>query len=51
MHLWRYPAGEWIALRCRSDLGARGIGLAESALYDSDGRFGRAAQSLFIDIR
>ena len=30
IHLWRVPAGEWIALRCRSDLGRRGVGLAQS---------------------
>ena len=51
IHLWRVPAGEWIALRCRSDLGRRGVGLAKSALYDTDGLFGRAAQSLFVDTR
>ena len=51
IHLWRVPAGEWTALRCRSDLGRRGIGLATTALYDTDGFFGRAAQSLYVDAR
>jgi hypothetical protein len=51
VHLWRYPAGEWIAFRSRSDLGRHGIGMAESAIYDSTSRLGTAAQSLFIDVR
>ena len=51
VHLWRYPAGEWIAFRSRSHLGAHGIGLAQSAIYDRSGRLGAAAQSLFIDVR
>jgi hypothetical protein len=51
IHLWRVPAGEWIGLRCRSDLGRRGIGLASTSLYDGDGIFGRAEQSLLVDTR
>jgi hypothetical protein len=51
IHLARVPAGEWIALRCRSDLGRRGIGLATTTLYDADGFFGTASQSLFVDTR
>jgi hypothetical protein len=38
-------------LRCRSHLGDDGIGLAESALCDGAGRFGRAEQSLLVDVR
>jgi hypothetical protein len=51
IHVWRPPTGEWVALRCRSDVGHHGIGLAQSSLYDADGRFGAAAQSLFVDTR
>ena len=51
VHLWRAPVGEWIALRCRTHLGDDGIGLAESALCDGAGRFGRAEQSLLVDVR
>ena len=51
VHVWREPAGEWIGLRSRTDLGPHGIGLAESSLYDPGGRFGRAEQSLFVDTR
>jgi hypothetical protein len=51
IHLWRPPASEWIALRCRTDVGRRGIGLAQSSLFDADGRFGAASQSLLVDTR
>jgi hypothetical protein len=51
VHVWRLPVGEWIGMRSRSDLGPRGLGMAESSLYDLDGRFGRAVQSLFVDAR
>jgi hypothetical protein len=49
IHVWRRPVGEWIALRCRSDLGRRGVGLASTSLFDVDGGFGHAQQSLFVD--
>jgi hypothetical protein len=42
---------DWVGLRCRTDLGDDGIGLAESSLYDGAGRFGRAEQSLIVDVR
>jgi hypothetical protein len=51
VHLWRIPAGEWIAMRCRTHLGDGGMGLAETVLYDGAGRFGRAEQSLLVDVR
>jgi hypothetical protein len=51
VRLWRVPAGEWIGMRCRTDLGHHGVGMAETSLYDTDGRFGRAEQSLFVDTR
>jgi hypothetical protein len=51
VHLWRPPTGEWIALRSRTYLDDHGIGLAETALYDGVGRFGRAEQSLLVDAR
>jgi hypothetical protein len=49
LHLARPPAGEWIGLRSVTYPSNRGAGLAESALYDATGRFGRSAQSLLID--
>jgi len=44
----RRPQGEWIGLDAMTYLGPDGCGLAESALYDLDGRIGRATQSLFV---
>ncbi len=52
IHLARPPVGDWIGLRSASYLGTEttmtGAGLAESALYDTAGRFGRSVQSLFV---
>ena len=46
--VFREPVGEWVALRSRTYLDANGSGLAESELYDSQGRIGRATQSLLV---
>lgn len=51
LHLARPPAGEWIGLDARTIPSDRGMGLAESELYDGDGRLGRAVQSLLLDRR
>jgi hypothetical protein len=51
VYLLREPAGEWIGLDSRTAIDARGIGLAESTLYDEQGAFGRALQSLFVSSR
>lgn len=48
----RKPVGEWIALDARSCFAAvGGTGLAESALYDTQGLVGRATQSLTVRSR
>jgi hypothetical protein len=47
--LSRYPVGEWVALDAVTRPTDRGVGFAESALYDEDGRIGRAVQSLLFD--
>ena len=47
INLLRRPRGEWICLDARTHLGPDGCGLAESALFDTDGLIGRATQSLF----
>jgi hypothetical protein len=44
----RPPLGEWIGLDSITRVGEGGVGLAESVLYDSRGRVGRAVQSLLI---
>jgi hypothetical protein len=49
VHVARPPIGEWIGLRSVTHAFGSGTGLAESAMYDSTGRFARAAQSLLID--
>jgi hypothetical protein len=49
VHLRRPPAGEWIFLRSRTDLGDDGVGLAQSELYDEHGDLGHALQSLIVD--
>jgi Acyl-CoA thioesterase C-terminal domain/Acyl-CoA thioesterase N-terminal domain len=51
VHLLRPPTGEWIGLRTASRYERDGAGLAESELFDGDGRIGRSCQSLFVDQR
>ena len=55
VHLLRAPVGEWIGMRTASHYGtattSTGSGFAESALYDTEGRFGRSVQSLILDER
>lgn len=51
VHLSRDPAGEWIALAARTDLGDGGAGLAAGTLFDERGRVGTVAQSLFVQRR
>jgi hypothetical protein len=48
VHLARMPEGEWVCLDARSRLGPRGIGLAESRLWDERGWIGRGAQALLV---
>jgi hypothetical protein len=49
VHLSRYPRGEWVALDAVTYPSDHGVGFAESALYDEDGRIGRSVQSLLLD--
>ena len=48
VHLMRPPEGEWVCLDARTRFGPPGTGLAESALWDTRGRIGRALQGLYI---
>ena len=48
VHLLRPPVGEWVCLDARTHLGPNGCGVAESALYDTQGLIGRSVQSLAI---
>jgi hypothetical protein len=47
VHFARPPAGEWIALRARTDI-TGGIGLAQAELFDTGGAFGHSLQSLLV---
>jgi hypothetical protein len=51
LHLQRPPAGEWMCVRARTTLGDRGAGMAETLLYDDEGRLGRGAQALMVGPR
>lgn len=47
--LHRPPVGEWVCLEARTRFGTPGIGVAESAMWDVDGRIGRAVQNLLVE--
>jgi hypothetical protein len=53
VHLNRLPVDEWVCLdavtRIDPTPGAGSVGLAESALFDRDGRIGRSLQSLLVE--
>ncbi len=49
VHLLRPPMGDWVGMRTASHYGPLGAGLAESALYDVEGRLGRSCQSLLVE--
>lgn len=51
IYLHRPPEGEWVCLDASTHYGADGIAMAESALYDTRGRIGRAVQALLVDKR
>jgi hypothetical protein len=51
VHLHRQPAGDWLLLVARSILETNGSGLAETELFDTQGRVGRGAQSLLVGPR
>lgn len=51
VHLERMPAGEWICVDAVTLPQPNGVGTAESALSDRDGRLGRALQTLLISER
>ncbi|MBV9802731.1 MAG: thioesterase family protein [Solirubrobacterales bacterium] len=48
LYVEREPVGEWICLQSQTRIAADGIGIAESVLYDSRGRVGRATQALLV---
>jgi hypothetical protein len=48
VHVYREPAGEWIALDAKTAIGPDGVGTAFSVLHDQSGPVGRGAQALLI---
>lgn len=48
VHLERMPVGEWVCVDAVTLPQANGVGTAESVLSDSEGRIGRALQTLLI---
>ncbi|HSJ35246.1 MAG TPA: thioesterase family protein [Acidimicrobiia bacterium] len=51
IHLSRYPVGEWVGVRARSEWESIGRGVAGGDLFDPEGVIGRSTQTLFIDRR
>ena len=51
IHLFHPMRGEWVGMLSATHHGPRGIGMSDSALFDVDGRIGRANQSLLLDLR
>ena len=51
VHLERMPVGEWVCVDAQTLPQPSGIGTAESVLSDSEGRIGRALQTLLISER
>lgn len=48
LYIERVPAGEWIGLEARTSIAPNGVGIADSVLYDVQGKVGRAIQALLI---
>lgn len=51
VHLERMPEGEWIGVDAATLPRPKGVGTAESTLFDGEGRIGRALQTLLISER
>jgi acyl-CoA thioesterase len=51
IHLSRPPAGEWMAMDARTEIGTSGMGLCTSTLFDAGGRVGVSTQSLLVSPR
>jgi len=51
VNLHRLPEGEWVCIDAVTRIGADGVGMAESLLFDEHGPIGRATQSLLVEGR
>ena len=47
-YIERPPRGEWVALQSQTRLEAGSVAIAESVLWDREGRIGRATQTLLV---
>jgi hypothetical protein len=48
VYIEREPIGEWVALRAHTRITANETGLAQASIFDTEGRIGRALQSLYV---
>jgi Thioesterase-like superfamily len=48
LYLEREPRGEFVALQSETRIQRGGVGIAESVLWDREGRIGRATQALLV---
>jgi hypothetical protein len=48
MTVQRLPEAEWVGMSSRTTLGADGIGTTDTVLFDEDGAYGRALQTLYV---
>jgi acyl-CoA thioesterase len=51
LYVEREPVGDWICLSSETRVLSGGVGVAESVLYDREGRVGRAVQALVVERR
>jgi hypothetical protein len=51
VYVHRLPVGEWVMVDAKTWLERHGTGIAEGALFDTEGRIGRSMQSLFVEPR
>ena len=51
LYLEREPEGEWVALQSEMRVARGSVAVAESALWDQQGRIGRATQALLVSRR
>lgn len=51
VHLHRMPVGEWVCLDAVTLPERNGVGMADTALFDTQGPIGRATQTLLVGER
>ncbi|HZX56506.1 MAG TPA: thioesterase family protein [Ilumatobacteraceae bacterium] len=51
IHMFQPMKGEWVGMASRSHHGPHGVGMSDTALFDTDGRIGRSEQSLLLELR